>query len=581
MTIATGDIRVLGGMSGPGGAVGMAGPGFIPWSGLAIMDSGELFWGNSEFGGAWDSVAMHEIMHLGYFTHTYDLPPTTIMGDHDLGGAVDNRAEYYSGSSEAVFPGDHDNVHGMHMYRPDSNDIDLYQFTLDREGVFSAETIAERFDDSSLLNSTLTLFDADGNRIARNDDYFSDDAYIEVRLQPGTYSIAVTASGNDDFDPVISNTGIGGTTQGNYDLRLNFRPAGADHLVDATGTLFDGDADGIPGGVYDFWFNVQTDDHVLFVDKADSLGIGNPGSRLNPYATIPEAFAAAQPGDVVRIVGNNFANDDPDVPASLQDNIAYEIGKKLLGGNLADGAKMEVPQGVTVMIDAGAVFKLRGANIDVGTLSQGINHSLGALQVLGTPEHGVSFTSYHDESLGVDTEPLTTTPSEGDWGGLVFRNDLDYDEVEAGTPGYQVLETEGIFLNYVNHADMRYGGGQVRVFATLDVYTPIHMIEARPTVSHNTITNMPTPRCRPIRTASWSRSSRATQQATCTPPTTTGSAPISTATCWWPSTPMRPARWSSTSTASTACSCVSTPSSEGRWTSSMFRPDSTTGTSST
>ena len=56
-------------------------------------------------------------------------------------------------------------------------------------------------------------------------------------------------------------------------------------------------------------------------------------------------------------------------------------------------------------------------------------------------------------------------------------------------PGRDVLESEGIFLNYVNHADIRYGGGKVSVNGILSVYTPIHMIEARPTVSFNTITN--------------------------------------------------------------------------------------------
>ena len=53
------------------------------------------------------------------------------------------------------------------------------------------------------------------------------------------------------------------------------------------------------------------------------------------------------------------------------------------------------------------------------------------------PSHDEVFGTVQDllsDALGVDTEPLTTTPSEGDWGGLVFRNDLDNDEVEAGTP---------------------------------------------------------------------------------------------------------------------------------------------------
>ena len=114
---------------------------------------------------------------------------------------------------------------------------------------------------------------------------------------------------------------------------------------------------------------------------------------------------------------------------TLQDNVPYEIGTTGSGVNqktLADGATMDIPQGVTVMIDAGAVIKLQGANISVGSISQNIDHSLGALQILGTPLHSVYFTSYLNQLIGDDTDSLATTPSKGDWGGLVFRNDLDY-----------------------------------------------------------------------------------------------------------------------------------------------------------
>ena len=149
---------------------------------------------------------------------------------------------------------------------------------------------------------------------------------------------------------------------------------------------------------------------------------------------------------------------------------------------------MDVPKGVTVMIDAGAVFKLRGANIDVGSSTQNIDRSLGAVQVLGTPSNSVYFTSYLNERIGVDTYANTTTPSPGDWGGLVFHNDYDYAD-QATDPTRRVLEQEGIFLDYVNHANISYGGGKVTVNGVQAVYDPIHMIEARPTVSFNTITH--------------------------------------------------------------------------------------------
>ncbi len=176
---------------------------------------------------------------------------------------------------------------------------------------------------------------------------------------------------------------------------------------------------------------------------------------------------------------------------TLQDNVAYEIGTTGSGVNqktLADGATMDIPRGVTVMVDAGAVFKLQGANISVGSVSQNIDHSLGALQVLGTPQESVYFTSYLNETIGNDTDLLRTTASKGDWGGLVFRNDLDY-AVAVQDPSRSVLETAGVFLDYVNHADLSYGGGNVNVGSVTSAYAPIYMAEARPTISYNTISH--------------------------------------------------------------------------------------------
>jgi len=481
--VATGDLYALDYVSEPGGVAGLGG------GNIALMDKAEN-WGTSEFGGAWFNTAIHEIGHCLGYDHAYDLEPYTTMGA--------------GGGGDKVYPGINDLAHGLHMYRPDSVDIDMYRFELQAGGTFSAETFAERMANSSLLDSALKLYeqyDDDGTTryraIAQNDDYYSEDAYLQTYLPAGTYYIAVAASGNNQFDPNIEDSGVGGTTQGAYELRLSFDPWGVDpddpdtlkdnspdpaHLVDATDVLFDGDADGVPGGVYNFWFNVQAQADTIFIDKA-AVGGSPDGSLANPYTQIDEAFLdpGLGPDHIVRIVGNGGADGDL---ATLDDNVAYEIGYNTWNVPLEDGRIMDVPQGVTVMIDAGALFKLRKANIDVGSSAEGVDRSGGAIQVLGTPEHMVYFTSHFDEDLGVDTEPTNpTTPSPGDWGGLVFRNDLDYDS------DYPVAETEGIFLNYVNHADIRYGGGQVVVNGDRDVYTPIHMIEARPTVSFNVITN--------------------------------------------------------------------------------------------
>ncbi|MCH5376810.1 MAG: pre-peptidase C-terminal domain-containing protein, partial [Planctomycetes bacterium] len=98
--------------------------------------------------------------------------------------------------------------------------------------------------------------------------------------------------------------------------------------------------------------------------------------------------------------------------------------------------------------------------------------SHGALQVLGTPEYSVVFRSFRDDSVGGNDDGPSPGAAKADWGGMVFRDDSDY-------------ESRGIFLNYVNHADIQHGGG--KLFGTNTAYAPIHMVTARPTISHNYI----------------------------------------------------------------------------------------------
>ena len=62
--------------------------------------------------------------------------------------------------------------------------------------------MAERQLQSSLLDTVITLWRAkpDGSYelLARNDDYFGRDSYLELDLGAGVYYVGVSASGNDD-----------------------------------------------------------------------------------------------------------------------------------------------------------------------------------------------------------------------------------------------------------------------------------------------------------------------------------------------------------------------------------------------
>ncbi len=245
---------------------------------------------------------------------------------------------------------------------------------------------------------------------------------------------------------------------------------------------------------------IDVNGKTIFVDK--SAGPNADGSLANPFNNIsavgvPNAFAAAHPGDIVRIVGNGGADGDL---STIDDNFAYEIGIGLLPGSiLSDGASMDVPLGVTTMVDAGAIFKLRQARIGVGSSNLNIDRSGSSLQVLGAPllldvegnavrqpdgaiaPGNVFFTSWLDEATGLDTYAPLTTPAPGDWGGISFRRDVD------AAAGRNDLEDEGIFLRYVNHADIRYGGGTVLVDSIQQTVNPIQMLNTRPTVTDNVI----------------------------------------------------------------------------------------------
>lgn len=534
MTIVTGDLRALDPtvITGPGGVLGLANVG-AP-NGTAIMDMAEQWEDNR--GGDWFETALHEIGHLLGLGHEYDLPTGAALG---VGVGV-----------EPDFPGDHDIVHGRHIHRPDSIDIDLYEFEVADAGLFTAEILAERQSQASSLDSVLRLYrqndDGSHELIAQNDDYFSEDSYIELNLEPGTYFIGVSSTGNDEYDPTIEDTGLFGTSQGAYDLKLNFRPSVDSTIIDRTGTAFDGDGDGEAGGVYNFWFVAADSAQTVFVDKlavshlegnisaaattlslqhvqnlevgdivridseelqitaiddvADTItvvrgfngtlaaahddndvvsNVASDGGLTTPFGLIDDALAAASEGSVVRIVGNGGLDEDFDTPA---DALPYLIGFDSSNAALEDGTSLEVPKGVSVVIDNGAVFKMRSSRVGVGSSSSTSDRSGGSLQILGTPDHQVLFTSLLDENVGTDTTNTPTTAAPGDWGGLIFRNEVDRDQNRFN------YQSEGIFLNHVANADIRYGGGRVVIDSVLRTVNAIHVTQDQPTIAYNTLT---------------------------------------------------------------------------------------------
>ncbi len=471
-TIVTGDLRAIdpGIITGAGGVLGQS----SRQLNLAIMDNAET-WDDS-YGGNWFTTAFHEIGHLLGLGHAIDLPELTVMGDVE--GPV-----LPATSVEPDFPGDGDVIHGQVLYRPDSQDIDLYKFTLPSSGRLTAETIAERLADSSLLDTVIRLYKVDAfgvpQLISQNDDYFSEDSLVNLELAAGTYYMGVSSTGNDAYDPTIRESGMNGRTQGQYELRLTFSPAAVDAIVDTDPVLpaqrFDGDHDGVEGGAYNFWFRAVPDGNLIVVDKA--AGGGTNISTI--HTSIRTALAAASAGDVVRIVGNGGADGDV---SSKGDNVAYQIGLDDNGFQLADGGDLNIPADVVLMIDAGAIIKFQDSYIGAGSSSITEDRGGATLQVLGTPDLDVTLTSWRDETIGGNTTPVPTTPAPGNWGGIMFQRDVDNLE---GRINYERL---GIFMDYVAFASISYGGGKLNVDSVEQIISPISMVSARPGVYNNTIT---------------------------------------------------------------------------------------------
>ncbi|WP_197995863.1 Ig-like domain-containing protein [Gimesia algae] len=326
----------------------------------------------------------------------------------------------------------------------------------------------------TLVSGALLTVNADGTFTYDPNGAFENLAANETDTDSFTYTITDQNGATDTATVTIEIDGVNDAPVAT-DEAATLLPATNDSieiLLDESGTHFDGDSDGTPGGAYDFWFVASDATNTIYVDKTN--GTGGNGTLGNAYSTIADALINATPStDVIRILGNGGTDGDLRTTA---DSDNYLIGYDDNFNPLEDGESIIVPQGVTVVIDQGAVIKLQNTVIDVGSSSILEDRSNAALQILGTPDAQVVLTAYGNDTVGGDDDGPSDGANPGDWGGIIFRADSDY-------------EDESVFLNYIANADISYGGGQVFVNSVLQTIAPIHIDEARPTLAYNTITH--------------------------------------------------------------------------------------------
>ena len=244
---------------------------------------------------------------------------------------------------------------------------------------------------------------------------------------------------------------------------------------------------------------------ALYLGISTSLRFASlgDGSLEHPYINISDAIDSVDSGSgIIRVLGNQgteIQNTNtvgtrgllrPNARVDSRDASEYYIGRDDQGNPLSDGEDFNVPAGITLMVDAGAVIRMGQSNLDVGSSSPLVSRAQASVQILGIPGTPVEFTTIKNnanavkrgfnsftDNTSINTNRLPQGPYQqsGQWGGIVLREDSD-----SGL--------DGVFLNVLNHSVLSYGGGEVIVDSQAASFDAVQIESTRPSLGFNQIT---------------------------------------------------------------------------------------------
>ncbi len=184
---------------------------------LTVTRGGVYYFGVSDYlNQAYDPTNLNNRSSAGpggTYSLTFRFISTDVNGS--IAQAVIGRAIPFEAANGAIGT-DSDPISGASQDVGDK-DVDFVRIVVTSQSLLEidVDSTINYTGNTAPFDSTLTLFNANGDRIAFNDDFEGTDPLIQYLAQPGTYYFAIAGFGNDSFDPFSLGSGSPGAT-GNY-----------------------------------------------------------------------------------------------------------------------------------------------------------------------------------------------------------------------------------------------------------------------------------------------------------------------------------------------------------------------------